>query len=369
MTETAPGQTLAVFVTPHGFGHAARAAAVCEALSRRRGESWRFELYTTVPEWFFEASLERTVTYNRVRTDIGLVQQSSLHEDPDATAAALSELIPFPDLLVDRLACSVTAAGCDAVLCDVAPLGIAVAARAGGPSVLVENFTWDWIYAAYTSSCPALERHAEYLAGWFEASSVRVQTEPVCGPRRGEAITVAPISRSPRSTPEATRARLGVPVDEPMVLVSMGGIPWSFGELPEAGGDGPWIVVPGGAEQPVRNGRALLLPHRAPVYHPDLMHASDGVIAKLGYSTVAEAFAAGVPLAYIPRELFPESAPMAAWVATHMPALELEASAFGNGEWSGCLGRLLKLPRRQPDDGERGADQAAAIISQVVVNR
>lgn len=38
-------------ITPHGFGHAARAAAVVEAVGKRIPAE--FVVVTTVPEWFF----------------------------------------------------------------------------------------------------------------------------------------------------------------------------------------------------------------------------------------------------------------------------------------------------------------------------
>jgi hypothetical protein len=42
---------LAVFVTPHGYGHAGRVCAVLSMLRSFRRRI-RFEIYSTVPEWF-----------------------------------------------------------------------------------------------------------------------------------------------------------------------------------------------------------------------------------------------------------------------------------------------------------------------------
>ena len=361
--------TLAVFVTPHGFGHAARAAAVCESLVRRTDERWRFELFTAVPDWFFATSIQAPFTYHRVATDVGLVQESSLTEDPEATAEALEQQLPFPGALVDRLAREVTDVSCCAVLCDIAALGIAVAERAGLPSVLVENFTWDWIYSAYLDSCPELERHAAYLRAWFERCTVHVQAEPVCGPRSSGAVTVAPISRRSHQGRAATRSQLGVPEDEPMVVLSMGGIPWTFDQLPDTGEHHPWLVVPGAAADVVRTPRAVLLPHRGPVYHPDMIRASDGVVAKLGYSTVAETYSAGVPLAYITRDRFPESPPMAAWVEANMPSVVLSGTTFAGSAWNGAMRQLLELERRSPALEASGAEQVAEVVRELVFQR
>ena len=62
---------IAYFVTPHGFGHAARAAAVMSSLYDRLPQV-HFQIYTTVPRWFFSTSVKAPFTYNELLTDIGL---------------------------------------------------------------------------------------------------------------------------------------------------------------------------------------------------------------------------------------------------------------------------------------------------------
>src|SRR5262244_3295844 len=64
---------IAYFVTPHGFGHAARAAAVMVAL-QEIDPTIQFDIFTQVPHWFFQDSLVRDVHYYNVCTDIGVVQ-------------------------------------------------------------------------------------------------------------------------------------------------------------------------------------------------------------------------------------------------------------------------------------------------------
>lgn len=65
------------FVTPHGFGHAARAAAVMVAL-QEIDPAIQFDIFTQVPRWFFQDSLVRNEHYYDVRTDVGVVQATSL---------------------------------------------------------------------------------------------------------------------------------------------------------------------------------------------------------------------------------------------------------------------------------------------------
>ena len=120
-----------------------RSSAVLAEAHRRAGA--HAHLFTTAPRWFFAESLA-AFTYHDVTVDVGFRQKSALTIDPERTVEALQALVPFDPGLVERLATDVVEAGCSAVLCDIAPLGVAVAERAGLPSVLVENFSWPWLY-------------------------------------------------------------------------------------------------------------------------------------------------------------------------------------------------------------------------------
>ena len=85
---------LAYFISPHGYGHAARAAAVMEAIHQRRPDT-RFEVFTLVPAWFLADSLTAPFSYHPLLTDIGLVQKNSLIEDLPQTLRRLDDFLPF----------------------------------------------------------------------------------------------------------------------------------------------------------------------------------------------------------------------------------------------------------------------------------
>jgi UDP:flavonoid glycosyltransferase YjiC (YdhE family) len=336
---------LAVFVTPHGFGHAARACAVVEALAERTPLA--VEIFTTVPRWFFADSLSVPFELHAVRTDIGLAQRDALDEDASATADELDAFLPWSPEQLAALAAKVHAAGCVAVLCDVAPLGIAVARSAGVPAALVENFTWDWIYAAYVAREPRLARHAAELARWFGRADLTIQARPVCLPRSG-AVEVEPVARLPRRSREDVRAELCIGDDERAVLVTMGGIPWDYAAL--VGGEGPRLppgvvlVVPGGAPEPVSLSWARLLPFHSTLFHPDLVAAADAVVGKLGYSTLAECWGAGVPFGFVPRETFPESPVLASAMERAGAGTPVAAAKLRDSSWEWLEG-VLALPR------------------------
>jgi hypothetical protein len=360
---------IAYFISPHGFGHATRASAIMAALGQLRPTT-RFDIFTRVPRWLFEQSLGEPFGYHEVLTDVGLAQQDSLHEDIAETVRRLDALLPFRDAFVNDLAGQVKRLGCRLVVCDIAPLGLAVARAAGLPGVLVENFTWDWIYGSYVDDDARLRPHIDYLRGIFDSAVHRIQTEPVCVYRPAQLVT-APVSRAPRAPAAEVRAGLGVPAGAPLALITMGGLSTAdehaFLHQLAAHPD-TWFVIPGAnpLETPARN--VVCLPAHSSFYHPDILNAADAVIGKSGYSTVAEAYHAGIPYGYVSRPRFPESDVMAKFIQSRMRGIEFTEPQFQSGAWLERLADLLalgRIPRADTADAN-GAGQAAQFITSLL---
>ncbi len=357
---TAAVNRIAVFVSPHGFGHATRTCALLEALARRV-PNLHCDLFTTVPEWLFEDSLRVPFTRRPVACDVGLVQRDALHEDPVATCEALESFVAAAPAMIDQLAREVEEAGCRAVLCDIAPLGLAVAARLGLASALVENFVWSFIYSHYTAEAPGLAPLVDRFREWEELATVRLSVQPTCGPRSSP--IVGPVQRPSRQGRERTRQQLELDSDEVALLWTMGGIPWQF-DLGSGDGQrlpaGVTLIVPGAAERYVRAPGLRLLPRRSHFYHPDLVAAADGVIGKLGYGTVAEAWAAGTPLAFVPRRRFPESPFLAEFAERELRGFALPVDGdLDLAEVEAIAGQLVQRGRATVEQPQRGTEEGA----------
>lgn len=353
---------LAYFVSSHGFGHAARAAAVMEGIKTFHPES-HFHIFTHVPPWFFADTLGDGFTYHAYPVDTGIVQRTPWEEDLSATLALLSQRLPFPPDEVKLLSEQVCELGCQAVLCDIAPLGIAVAEKAGLPSFLIENFTWDWILEGYLDQEPQFAPFIEHFRVWFSRASYHLQTIPVCELRPCH-LRTPPVSRRPKHSRAEIRAHLNIPANAPTVLITMGGIEHRYNALtalkryPEA-----TFIIPGSADHPTHDENLILLPHHSGFYHPDLLFASDAVIGKVGYSTIAETYHAGIPFGYAIREHFRESAPLAEFIRQNMPSVPIPTSEFLDGTWVKHLPALLALPRRDSRSiSSNGAMQIASFI-------
>ncbi len=357
--------SVACFITPHGLGHAARAAAVMSALQERVETD--LSLFTAVPEWFFAESLQPGFTYHNIVTDIGLVQKSPLEEDLDLTCDRLDGFLPFDHGLIRDLAAELRENECRLVLCDIAPLGIAVAKEAGIPSVLIENFTWDWIYQGYERDFPRLTPHIQYLQQVFSKVDYHIQTEPVCRPIKNN-LRVQPVSRKVEMPAGVIREQLKAGT-KPMILITMGGIAGTCAFLEQLTQCDEFVfLLPGTAESLISKDNLRQFPFQSGFHHPDLINASAAVIGKVGYSTLAEVYQCGVPFGYIPRSAFRESVRLTEFIRERMSGMEIDESLFNSGEWLQKLPELVAMKRRNEKD-VNGADQVADFLVTMLTAR
>jgi hypothetical protein len=352
---------LAFFISPHGYGHAARACAVMESI-HTQAQGVHMEIFTRVPAWFFEASLSFSFGYHSLNTDIGLIQGSPLSEDLKATLHSLDQFIPFTP---QRLAPAVSLLrdlGCTAAVCDISPYGIAAAHAAGLPAILVENFTWDWIYTGFLQEEPGFNKFIPEFTRIFQSADAHIQTEPVCDYAQSASLLTQPVARAPRTSRDAVRSRLGIPSGARAVMITMGGFQLettflrSLSDLRDI-----YFIVPGGSETFETRDNLVLLPFHSEYYHPDLIHASDAVISKAGYSTIAEAYYAGIPYGYVSRAQFRESPILSAFIQEQMGGLAIDGASFATGSWTRVVPALLDTPPI-PRSPVLGADQVASFL-------
>lgn len=155
-----------------------------------------------------------------------------------------------------------------------------------------------------------------------------------------------------------------------MVLVSLGGVPDSFAFLNHlsdtlTGTLDVCLVIPGDHSHPSVHERMIYLNTQSDFYHPDLMAAADGLVGKLGYSTLAEAYFAGIPFGYITRPAFPESAALEQFLVRHMSGRRISSGDYTTGRWINTLPELLAMPRPRPGR-DNGAGATAVAIMEMI---
>ena len=355
---------IAAFITPHGFGHAGRMSAVLDALHARR-PGLHVDVFTGVPASFLDSSLAAPHRRVACETDVGMIQRGPFQSDLEATAAAVTAFLDGLDAAADAAATRMREAGCVLALCDISPLGIVAAARAGIPAVLIENFRWDWIYAEVEDGPPLLREAGRRLADIYRRAALHLQVEPACDLVPGAERIGAPVARAARRSRKAARDALGLGQDEPMVLVTTGGVTGEqrFVDALHERPDVRFVVT--GAPESGTDRNVTRIANHDPLYLPDVIRASDGVVAKLGYSTLAEVWREGRPFLRIPRSQWPEGPVLSAWAAAHMPGFATDERSFESGTWVDRIDELLALPSNPPLD-RAGQDDIAERVAQLL---
>ncbi|PIE58547.1 MAG: hypothetical protein CSA33_02470 [Desulfobulbus propionicus] len=341
-------------VTSHGWGHAARVSGIMAHLSQMTPLEpvW----VTQVPAFFFEQSFQSLAHYHSMETDVGFVQMTSLEEGIQQTCRALDAMYP---LSKERIrACASLFKECSLIVCDISPLGILAARALSIPSVLVENFTWDRIYAAYLNVCPQLQPHLEYLGQVFAQADYHIQAQPFCYPQSAD-LVVNPVARPLRGTAEAIRREFLADGYTSIILLTMGGggrgaISFDLAaRFPQC-----LFLAPGYAARNLP-ANVRTLPAHSSCYHPDLVAAADVVVGKVGYSTTAEVVQAGTPFGYVERPMFPESPHLVRYITENMASVPVSREALGDATWDESLKQLLSMNSQVA--ARVAADGAAAI--------
>ncbi len=368
---------IAVFVSSHGFGHATRAAAVMEEAFKLE-PAVEFQIFSTAPEWLFRDSLSGPYTLHAEEVDAGPVQRDAFLVDPVATAERFAKYLEQLPEHGHELGGRLGELGIDGVLADISPLGVMAGAEAGLPTALLESFTWSQVLDALSgdgtgpgAAARELTQLSEDLVRVERLVHLRIRAEPaVSDPTTPGAdleedgtIRIPPVARETRVAPEATRRAIGVPDGVPLILLTLGGV---GGEFPtrsslEARRDA-FFLVPQGTEWGF--GRNVLrLPTRSGYFHPDLVAAADGVVGKLGYSTLAEAHQGRTRYGYLPRPGFAETRFLGEWLDRRGSGIPLPAEGTRTDAWLESLESLLELPEPpEPEEAEPGRLQGARAL-------
>jgi hypothetical protein len=346
---------LVFYVSGHGFGHAVRAAEVLRAV-RRLDLDLPLEVRTEAPEWMFP--LDARVL--RRRLDVGVVQPDSFRVEPSETLARYAALVEEEADLIVAEAAELRREAVGLVVADIPAVAFAIAARAGVPGVGVANFCWDWIYEPYVGEMPEQASLLKHLRGQYGRADLLLRL-PLHGDMScfRRIVDIPLIARRGSADRAATRRRLGLPIEAPLVLLSFGGFDFAGpdpGRLAEI--DGYAFVATAPRGEPARAGNLFVLPRHGYAY-VDLLAACDAVVTKPGYGIVADCLANRVPVLYATRGRFREEPILDDALERLGRAVRLPRSALDRGDLRPYLDRLLALDHPWAELRLDGADVAA----------
>jgi hypothetical protein len=361
------------YISGHGFGHTIRQIAIVNALGERL-PTIDLIVCTSAPRRLFDHTVRVPITFVERPIDTGVVQIDSVHLDEPRTIAVASEFYRTLAERAEAEAGDLRARVARLVISDAPPLACAAAARAGIPSVVVSNFTWDWIYEGYDAELAAAPELLPILRNAY-ALATEGWRLPLCGgfatvPRVRDVPFVARHARADRSANDIRR-ELSLPTDKPLVLVSFGGygvkgldlarfdcldevalvMTVPAANLPSVPGPAHWV-----AEEEI---------YARGLTYVDLVAAVDVVATKPGYGIIADCIANHTAMLYTSRGRFVEYDVMVKEMPRFLRCEYIDLDSLLAGRWRDSLRRLLN----QPPPAERPATDGADVVADLIVDR
>jgi L-arabinokinase len=360
------------YISGHGFGHASREIEVINAF-RRAAPDVNVVVRTSAARWLFDRTVRMPFTLIEGPTDTGVVQIDSLRLDERAT---IRDAADFHRTLADR-ARDETALlrehDARLVICDAPPLGCAAAALAGIPSIVLSNFTWDWIYQGYAeqlASDPKLipriqDAYRTAAAGWRLPMHGGFQTFTTI-------VDLPFVARHATCERRVVRDRLGLPQDMPLVLSSFGGYgvrDFDLGRLDCLDAFGVVITTrePGTVPLP----RGVFAVREQQMYefglrYEDLAAAFDVVATKPGYGILSECIANDTAVLYTSRGRFVEYEALVAAMPRYLRSRFIAIDELLAGRWRTPLEALVTAPPAPERPRTDGAEVAKGMLVEIL---
>lgn len=362
--------TVAFYISGHGFGHASRQIEIINALGRRAPQV-SIDVRTSAPRWLFDRTVRVPFRYFERECDTGIVQIDSLRLDEEATATRARQ---FYATFAQRTSAErefLAEESVDLVVSDAPPLACAAAAAARIPSIVISNFTWDWIYGGYADRFAA---EAPWVVPCIRAAYAQATAAwrlPMHGGFESCArVTDLPfVARHARADMDraAVLNTLGLPSGRPIALSSFGGYGVSGFDLSTLDCLEKWTVVVTGREtSPVVPGGVVFvqesLIYDRGLHYEDLVAACDVVVTKPGYGIIAECVANDTAMLYTSRGHFLEYDVLVREMPRFLRCHFIGQESLLAGRWLERLDALLASAPPPEHPATDGADVAADMI-------
>ena len=380
-----------VDISSHGFGHLSQTAPVLAAV-RACCPDLRITVCSGLARTRLARRIDEPFAHVHAASDFGFVMHNAVDID---FAVSAQRYRSFHAEWTERVAAYATLLNelqADIVVANAAYLPLAAARAANVPALGFCSLNWADLFQHYFGDAAwAAPVHRQMLDAYAAAHEFLIVTPGMPMAGFPNARPVGPVAAlRERSLAQRARlaARLGIAADETWVVLAMGGVEFrlpveTWPELP-----GVRFLCPAGWGMSVdasHPGSALhsLAPapdathaSRNPGRRPasadfcdddfaDLLANADVVLTKPGYGTFVEAACHGTAVLYVPRDDWPEEAPLVEWLKANGRAVTIDRSALERGDLARPLARLLaqSVPARPHATGnEQIAEAIVALL-------
>lgn len=353
-------KTLYVAISSHGYGHVAQTAPVLNELHRRNPDL-KLVIESAVPREHLESRIRAPFEHLPVATDFGMVMRDALTVDVPASEVRYLDFHRGLDVAVEDARDRMRAHAPDLVFSNIPYVPIRAAQELGVPCVGMSSLNWADILEPVAVPSPDMRRVVDDMRAAYRLLLSFLVLEPGMPMSwLANARPIGPVAAVGAVRRDELRSRLPVGHATRVVLVSMGGIATdldvaNWPSIPAI----HWIIAgQAGVERPDMTALGeITMPYL------DVLASCDSMVTKLGYGAFVEAACAGVPVAYISREQWPETPYLTRWLESHGRAVEIERSALFDGRLGDALERLWRMPALLPVV-PTGVEQALWLLEQ-----
>lgn len=350
-------------ISGHGYGHLAQTAPVLNAL-RQRLPGLLLSVRCTLPPKLLRARIDGPFQHLRKSTDIGMVMSSALDVMVVESYTAYQRLHRDWGLMVTCEAQTLREVGADFVLSNVGYLPLAGAHRAGIPCAGMSSINWADVYTHYCAAFSgALHTGQQMRHAYANARAFLQLTPSMPMTDLANRIAIGPSARIRHQLRNRINRELALEPGTRLVMISLGGV---AGRLPVERwpriADVRWLVQ---ASWRVNHPDACNL-EALEMDFSDILASCDALICKPGYGSFVEAACNGVPVLYVSRPDWPETAALTTWLHAHAAAVMVSRSQLESGNIAAQLEALWQMPR-PPRPTPAGVDEAADWLARQLV--
>jgi len=348
-----PAMNIAVYISGHGFGHLAQMAPVLNHMHATRPDC-HFLIRCSLPQTEIRTRLNFDFEIEQAAVDVGVVQNSAIEEDREASVIRLKYWVGQMGAQIDQEIELLRRFDPSLVLSDISPLAFPVAKALDIPGIGLATLDWHTIYSYWLDEDdPVIYKLAQaYSACDLLLTPPMSMDMPVFPVQRQIGLIAMhpvdisnPVADDKRKKALVLFGGCGNPPYDMQALAAMDD--WLF-LIPDAGNDAPDNVTGicfGSDMRPV-----------------DLMPFVDVVVCKPGYGVLSECWYTATPVAWVERPDFPEFSMLKTWLDTSMPAAGMSRSNFRQGYWHQALEKAANHPGCFPAISGDGSEEAVKII-------
>lgn len=352
-------QSIAYYVTAHGYGHGVRSCDIVAATARRHPDL-RVIVVSGLPRDFLASRLGGfpNVSLRAAAFDSGLFQLDSIRVDLERSLREALSVHARRDAFLAAECAFLRRENVRVVVADIPGLPIGAASQCGIPAIAVGNFGWDWIYEEYIPRDPAWGvLSAQFREDYAKADLLlRLPfAEPMAAfPHRRDIPLVSSPGRSRR---KELAAMTSADPSKRWALLSFTTLEWTEDALRrvEALSDLEFFTV-----KPLAwDRRNIHAVDRTALPYSDVLASCDVVVTKPGYGVLSECAVNEKPIVYADREDFREYAVLEAAIRRHLRHAHVPAAGLYEGDLRDAIEAAL-ASHTPPESIATGGEVMAA---------